>query len=90
MSKQVSTGNIVHFLTGCFCGRGWETEKPLDRIPDHVHNHRLDSDVGVHTCTGCLWAVFTFTDELNPEGTKEAVDRAFAKHLLTTALEATA
>lgn len=49
--------------------------------------HELDSVPGIHTCTGCLWAVFTYTDDFNPEGTKEAVNRAYAIHLLNTALE---
>lgn len=52
-----------------------------------MNGHELDSDNGVHTCTGCLWAVFTYTDLTDPEGTREHVNRAFAKHLLETALE---
>lgn len=43
--------------------------------------HELDTVPGVHTCTGCLWAVFTYTDEKFPAITADAVNKAFAKHL---------
>lgn len=81
MSVQISTGNMVRFLTGCPCGRAWETEAPLKEAPAHTHNHRLDSTPGVHTCTGCLWAVFTYTDQDFPAITEDAVKKAFAKHV---------
>ncbi len=95
MSTQISTGNIVRFFTGCPCGRGWETMSPLEVVPDHVHHHRLISDTtlqhntATHTCTGCSWHVETHTGPHNP-ATGEALRKAFAQHLLTTALEATA
>lgn len=96
MSRPISTGNIVHYLTGCECGRGWETDQPLTEIPDHIHQHSLinwpGDGVRVHACTGCSWRVETYTQPNNPEyvATDGKVRAAFAKHLLTTALEATA
>lgn len=85
MSTQISTGNIVRYLTGCSCGRAWETDTPLALVPAHTHNHRLDSTPGVHTCAGCLWAVFTHTDDDFPAITADAVAKAFSKHLVTEA-----
>lgn len=85
MSTKISTGNIVRYLTGCPCGRAWETDSPLDQVPAHVHNHKLDTAPGVHTCTGCLWAVFTYTDDDFPAITADAVAKAFAQHLHTQA-----
>ena len=86
MSKQISTGNIRMFLTGCPCGRAFETDRPLTEAPDHVCNHRLVTGNNVHTCTGCSWEVETFTPAQAPE-TMDAVNRAYAKHLITTALD---
>lgn len=86
MNKPISTGNILRFLNGCQCGRAFETEQPLEQIPDHIHNHQLLSGNNVHTCTGCTWTVETHTPAQAPE-TIDAVNRAFAKHLLTTAAE---
>jgi hypothetical protein len=96
MSKAISTGNIRRFLTGCRCGRGWETDQPLPEVPEHIHQHSLinymDGIILVHACTGCSWHVETYTQPNNPEyfATDDKVRAAFAKHLITTALEATA
>jgi hypothetical protein len=96
MSRPISTGNIRRHLTGCRCGRGWETDAPLAQIPEHVHQHSLinymDGIILVHACTGCTWQVETYTQPNNPEyvATDDKVRAAFAKHLITTALEATA
>ncbi|KQR01468.1 hypothetical protein ASF74_07845 [Arthrobacter sp. Leaf145] len=84
-NKQISTGNIRMFLTGCKCGRAFESDRPLEQVPDHIHNHRLISGNNLHTCTGCSWEVETFTPPQDPV-TVAAVDAAFAKHLLTTAI----
>lgn len=81
MSQPISTGNIRRYLHACDCGRTFELDAADQPVPAHKHNHVLDSGDGVHTCTGCLWAVFTFTDQVNPEGTRQEVARAFAKHL---------
>ena len=89
MSRPISTGNIRRFLTGCPCGRAFETDQPLGAVPDHVHNHRLVSGNNVHTCTGCSWEVETHTPAQAPE-TIDAVNRAYAIHLLTTAIEESA
>ena len=86
MSQPITTGNIIRHLTGCPCGRAFESDTPLDTVPDHIHNHQLRSGNGIHTCTGCSWQVETYTPEQAPE-TADAVNRAFAKHLLTTAVE---
>lgn len=96
MSRPISTGNIRRHLTGCRCGRGWETDAPLTAVPDHVHSHALysypDGGLMVHACTGCTWQVETYHQPNNPEyvATDDKVRAAFAKHLITTALEATA
>ena len=89
MSKPISTGNIRRFFTGCKCGRAFESDQPLTQIPDHIHNHHLVSGNNIHTCTGCSWEVETYTPPMDPE-TIDAVARAFATHLLTTALEESA
>ena len=89
MSRPISTGNIRRYLTGCPCGRAFETDQPIDQAPDHVCNHRLVSGNNIHTCTGCTWQVETYTPEHAPT-TIDAVNAAFAKHLLTTALQETA
>lgn len=94
MSQPISTGNVRRFLTGCRCGRGWESDVPLTAVPDHIHQHALDSnqdgEVIVHRCTGCTWQVETYTNNPDPAAADEKVRAAFAKHLITTALEATA
>jgi len=86
VSKPISTGNIRRYLTGCHCGRAFETDQPLTVVPDHVHNHELVTQGDVHTCTRCSWKVETRTPQHDP-ATGEAVRRAFAKHLLNTAIE---
>ncbi|WP_314325471.1 hypothetical protein [Paenarthrobacter ilicis] len=85
MTKPIAVGNIVRFFTGCPCGRAFEADQPHETIPEHVCNHRLVSGNNVHTCTGCTWEVQTYTPAHKPE-TIDAVNRAYATHLLTTAL----
>jgi hypothetical protein len=96
MSQPISTGNVRRFLTGCQCGRGWETDTPLPEAPEHIHQHSLinwqGDGVRIHGCTGCSWQVETYAQPGSPNylAVEDAVGAAFAKHLITTALEATA
>jgi hypothetical protein len=43
ISRPISTGNILRYLTGCPCGRAWETDSPLHEIPNHHHNTALEA-----------------------------------------------
>lgn len=62
-------------------------DQPIKPVPAPVTVvHQLDSVPGIHTCTGCLWAVFTYSDEVHPAITADGVNRAFAKHLIEAAL----
>ncbi|MHC6592405.1 hypothetical protein [Arthrobacter sp. C152] len=94
MSIEISTGNLRRYLTGCPCGRAFETDAPLAEVPEHEHNHQLVIDPqyatpAKHTCTGCTWTVETYTP-LDQPATQEAIRKAFDKHLLILAAGAAA
>jgi hypothetical protein len=65
-----------------------QVHQPVKPAPAPVDEHKLDSVPGIHTCTGCLWAVFTYSDEVHPAITADGVRRAFAKHLQEAAAAA--
>jgi hypothetical protein len=59
-----------------------------------ITNHTIRSHGGHHTCTGpgCTWTVMTYprlADPIHRDKNHNALQAAFAKHLLTTATEDT-
>lgn len=67
----------------------WTGNIQVHQPAQHQHQHQLVDDsrlcsaTNTYRCTGCSWTV-----EVHPTpDSDEALNRAFAKHLLTTALD---